>query len=55
MAKPIEPTKPLTGQDAQNLLTSLKTSAPAEEMARREQAAAEYLSQPQTFVMKPKK
>lgn len=54
MAKPIEPTKPLTGQDAQNLLTSLKTSATAEEIARRERAATEYLSQPQTFVMKPK-
>jgi hypothetical protein len=35
MARPIEATKPLKGEDAKALLESLEKGAPADEMARR--------------------
>jgi hypothetical protein len=43
MARPIEPTPPLNGSDADRLLASLQTGAPESEMRRREEAAKRYL------------
>ena len=43
MARPIEPTPPLEGQDAERLLASLKTGASDAEMARRAQSARERI------------
>lgn len=44
MAHPIEPTPPLFGQDARNLLESLKNVAPIEEIARRKETAKQYFA-----------
>jgi hypothetical protein len=43
MARPIEPTAPLTGQDAERLLAALDTGASQEEMHRREVRAVQVL------------
>lgn len=43
MARPIEPTSPLTGEDAERLLAALDTGASQEEMRQRGLRAAEVL------------
>lgn len=43
MARPIEPTPPLRGADAERLLASLDSGAPETEMRRREEAAKQYV------------
>jgi hypothetical protein len=50
MARPIEPTPPLTGEDAEQLLVSLEEVASEEEMARRVEEAKKYLAE----MMRPK-
>lgn len=50
MAKPIEPTPPLEGEEAEKLLAELKDVCSPEEAARRLRASREFL----TRVMKPK-
>ena len=45
MAKPIEATPPLYGEDARLLIESLKECASAEEIARRRAESRERLSQ----------
>jgi len=44
MALPIEPTPPVTGQDAVRLLESLKNLASDEEIQRRQKAAKRSLA-----------
>jgi hypothetical protein len=48
MARPIEPTPPLVGADADQLLDELERVAPAEEVARRREAARRFLAQVST-------
>jgi hypothetical protein len=48
MARPIEPTPPLVGADADRLLDELERVAPAEEVARRREAARRFLAQVST-------
>lgn len=50
MARPIEATPHLTGTDAASLRASLENVAPREEISRRRELAAAFLSQ----VTKPK-
>jgi hypothetical protein len=45
MARPIEPTPTLTGDDAERLLNELERIASPEEIARREEAAHRFLAQ----------
>jgi hypothetical protein len=44
VAKPIKPTPPLTGRDAEALVESLQASAPRDVMARRVDAAKAHLA-----------
>jgi hypothetical protein len=45
MARPIEPTPPLTGADADRLLEELEQVASPDEIARRREAARRFLTQ----------
>jgi hypothetical protein len=45
MARPIEPTPPLTGEDATKLLESLDRGAPESEMRVRERRAQDVMKQ----------
>ncbi|TKC95157.1 hypothetical protein E8A74_47520 [Polyangium fumosum] len=44
MARPIEPTPPLSGEDAEELLASLEKVASPEEVEKRLEAAKRYLA-----------
>ena len=44
MARPIEPTPTLEGQDAERVLKSLESTAPPEEIARRRAQAREFVA-----------
>ena len=55
MARPIESTPPLEGQDAERLLASLKTGASNAEMARRAQSARERIDRMTAPKSPPKK
>lgn len=50
MARPIEPTPPIVGEDAERLLAQLEQVAPPEEVARRIEEAERFLAE----VMSPK-
>lgn len=50
MARPIEPTPPITGKDAEKLLAELEQVVPPEEIARHVAEAEQFLA----LVMKPK-
>ena len=45
MARPIEPTPPLTGADADRLLEALERVAPPDVIARRRKAARRFMAQ----------
>lgn len=45
MARPIEPTPPLVGEDAERLLTALEQVAPPDEIARRIEEAKRFLAE----------